>query len=118
MSTNDAAMESEQSRGFDAPAAPPAESLPRFETPIVPQSTITGRALVAVVAIMTFLASLTVGGVMLVRAAANQWQADLARKVTIKINPASGYDFDAEVAKAAAIARAFPGIAEVRPYSK
>ena len=40
MSTNDAAMEAEQSRGFDAPAAPPAESLPRFETPIVPQATI------------------------------------------------------------------------------
>src|SRR4051795_12569787 len=102
MSTNDAAMEAEQSRGFDAPAAPPAESLPRFETPIVPQATISGRALVAVVAIMTFLASLTAGAVMLVRAAANEWQADVAREVTIQIRPAAGRDVEADVAKAVA----------------
>ena len=42
--------------------------LPRTETPIVPKRSISGRALVAVVAIMTFLASLTTGAVMLVRA--------------------------------------------------
>ena len=40
--------------------------LPRAETPIVPKNSIAGRALVAVVAIMTFLSSLTVGAVMLV----------------------------------------------------
>jgi cell division transport system permease protein len=35
--------------------------LPSSETPIVPKNSIAGRALVAVVAIMTFLASLTSG---------------------------------------------------------
>ena len=45
----------------------PAEPLPRIETPIVPRNSIAGRALVAVVAIMTFLASLTTGAVMLVQ---------------------------------------------------
>jgi cell division transport system permease protein len=118
MSTNDAAMEAEQSRGFDAPAAPPAESLPRFETPIVPQATIAGRALVAVVAIMTFLASLTTGAVMLVRAAASEWQADVGREVTIQIRPNPGGDIELDVAKAAAIARRSAGVVEVRPYSK
>ncbi|MBV9953641.1 MAG: ABC transporter permease, partial [Pseudolabrys sp.] len=34
------------------------DALPRFDTPIVPRNSISGRALVAVVAIMTFLASL------------------------------------------------------------
>ena len=34
-------------------------ALPRFDTPLVPRNSISGRALVAVVAIMTFLASLT-----------------------------------------------------------
>ena len=118
MSTNDAAMEAEQSRGFDAPAAPPAESLPRFETPIVPQATIAGRALVAVVAIMTFLASLTTGAVMLVRAAASEWQADVGREVTIQIRPNPGGDIELDVAKAAAIARRSAGVVEVRPYTK
>src|SRR5205807_1252917 len=95
-----------------------AAALPRVETPIVPQSTIAGRALVAVVAIMTFLASLTTGAVMLVRAAAIDWQADVAREVTIQVRPVAGRDIEADIAQAVAIARAFPGIAEVRPYSK
>jgi len=94
------------------------QGAPRSVSPIVPRSTISGRALVGVVAIMTFLASLTVGAVMLVRSAANDWQADVAREVTIQIRAPDGRDPEAEVAKAVSIARAFPGIAEVRPFSK
>jgi len=53
------------------PAATGGElPLPRFEAPIVPKATIAGRALIAVIAIMTFLASITIGAVMLLRAAA------------------------------------------------
>ncbi|MEA2944900.1 MAG: cell division transport system permease protein [Alphaproteobacteria bacterium] len=95
-----------------------ATPLPRFETPIVPQSTIAGRALVAVVAIMTFLASLTAGGVLLVRGAANEWQADVAREVTIQVRPVAGRDLEADTAKVVVIASATPGVGEVRPYSK
>ena len=72
------------------------------EAPIVPKSTISGRALVAVVAIMTFLASLTTGSVMLVRASAQEWQADVAREVTIQIRPAAGRDIEADVRDAIA----------------
>jgi cell division transport system permease protein len=116
MSMIDATMERDDQE--PEAAAAPAQPLPRVETPIVPQTTIAGRALVAVVAIMTFLASLTTGAVMLVRAAAADWQADVAREVTIQMRPVAGRDIEADIAKAAAIARAFPGIAEVRPYSK
>lgn len=92
--------------------------MPRVDAPIVPRSTISGRALAAVVAIMTFLASLTTGSVMLVRASANDWQADVAREVTIQIRPAAGRDIEADVRTAVTLARAFPGIADVRAYSK
>ena len=91
---------------------------PRFETPVVPRNSIAGRALIAVVAIMTFLASLTTGAVILVGQAAGEWQADVAREVTIQVVPAPGRDTDATVARAATIARAFPGIADVRVFSK
>jgi len=91
---------------------------PRFETPVVPRNSIAGRALIAVVAIMTFLASLTTGAVILVGQAAGEWQADVAREVTIQVVPAAGRDTDATVAKAAEIARAFPGVADVRVFSK
>ena len=90
----------------------PGGPLPRFDTPLVPRNSISGRALIAVVAIMTFLASLTTGAVMLVGGAASEWQSDVAREVTIQIIPAPGRDLDAAVDKAAAAARAFPGIGD------
>ena len=95
-----------------------AGSIPRGDTPIVPKRSIAGRALVAVVAIMTFLASLTTGAVMLVRSSAVEWQSDVAREITIQIRPAERRDLDAEVARAVEIARAVPGVGEVRAYSK
>jgi cell division transport system permease protein len=116
MSTTDAATDHDGAHDFDPPA--PSVVLPRFETPIVPRATISGRALVAVVAIMTFLASLTTGAVVLVRSAANEWQADVAREISIQIRPDAGRDIEADIARAAAIARSTPGVAEVRPYSK
>jgi cell division transport system permease protein len=92
--------------------------LPRFEAPIVPKATIAGRGLIAVIAIMTFLASLTIGVVMLLRAAAGDWQSELAREVTIQIRPVAGRDIEADIAMAAAIAGAVRGVAGVRPYSR
>ncbi|HCH72536.1 MAG TPA: ABC transporter permease, partial [Ochrobactrum sp.] len=44
-------------------------------SPIVPDGSVTGTALVIVIAIMTFLACLTMGGVTLVRASAAAWQS-------------------------------------------
>jgi cell division transport system permease protein len=95
-----------------------AEALPRLRAPIVPGNSIAGRALIAVVAIMTFLASMTTGTVVLLRSAANDWQAEVAREVTIQVRPISGRDLEADVNKAAETARAAPNVAEVRPYSK
>ena len=86
--------------------------------PIVPKSSIAGRSLAAVVAIMTFLAALTTGAVMMVVSAASDWQSDVGREVTIQVRPVPGRDIEADVRKAADIARAAPGIAEVRAYTK
>ncbi|MEJ2377724.1 MAG: ABC transporter permease [Pseudolabrys sp.] len=96
----------------------PAGPMPRFETPLVPRNSISGRALVAVVAIMSFLASLTTGAVILIGTAASDWQSEVSREVTIQVIPAPGRDMDADVQKAAALARGFPGIGAVRPYTK
>jgi cell division transport system permease protein len=100
-----------------ATAPAPRYDGPRANSPIVPRNSIAGRALIVVVAIMTFLASLTIGGVMLVLASAAEWQSDVAREMTIQIRPMAGRDLEAEVRQAVEIARATPGIAEVRPYT-
>ena len=96
----------------------PNEPLPRFGTALVPRNSISGRALVAVVAIMTFLVSLTTGAAVLVTKAAGEWQSDISREITIQIMPAPGRDLDTSVNRAVAIARAISGVLEVRPYSK
>ncbi len=101
-----------------APPGMPDELQPRFDTPLVPRNSISGRAIIAVVAIMTFLASITTGAVILVMGAASEWQSDVAREVTIQVIPAPGRDLDASAEKAVAAARAFAGIADVRAYSK
>src|SRR5260370_2379844 len=116
MSTTD--VNGDIDRKVDAQGGLSSSILSRVETAVVPQATISGGALVAVVAIMTFLASLAAGSVMLVRAAGNEWQADVAREITIQIRPVAGRDIEMEVIKAAIITRASAGIAEVRPYSK
>ncbi len=85
---------------------------------IVPRDSIAGQSLTAVVAIMTFLAALTTGVAMLVVSAASDWQSDVGREVTIQVRPAPGRDVDADVRAAVEIARAAPGIADVRAYTK
>lgn len=90
----------------------------RLSAPIVPRGTISGSALVAVVAIMTFLASLSSGVVLLVRAAAAEWQADIASEMTIQVRPLPGRTIAQDVARAEALARATTGIADVRAFSQ
>ena len=87
-------------------------------SPIVPRASIAGRALVAVVAIMTFLASITTGTVLLVSASAAEWQSDVASEITIQVRPLPGRDIDRDAAAAAEAMRAQSGIVEVRPFSK
>jgi cell division transport system permease protein len=101
-----------------ARAEAPAQELPRFENPIVPDNTIGGRALIAIIAIMTFLASLTTGAVILVHSAAGDWQSEVAREVTVQVRVAPGRDIDTDVRRAADLARKLPGVADVRAYSR
>jgi cell division transport system permease protein len=90
----------------------------RREVPLVPAESIAGRALVTVIAIMTFLASLTAGAAMLISDAAQDWRHSVAREMTIQVRPIVGRDLEAETAKAVEIARNIRGISAVRAFSK
>src|SRR5438132_13706988 len=87
-------------------------------SPIVPRASISGRALVAVVAIMTFLAWITPGTVLLVSASAAEWQSEVGSEITIQVRPQAGRDIERDVAAAADAMRAEPGIVEIRPFTK
>jgi len=90
----------------------------RIQSPIVPRASIAGRALVVVVAIMTFLASITTGAVLLVSASATEWQSDVASEITIQVRPQTGRNLDHDVASVVDAVRAQPGIVEAKPFSK
>lgn len=87
-------------------------------SPIVPRASIAGRALIAVVAIMTFLASITTGAVLLVAASAAEWQSEVASEITLQVRPVAGRDIERDATAAAEALRAQPGIVEVKPFTR
>ncbi|WP_062218217.1 cell division protein FtsX [Aureimonas sp. D3] len=78
--------------------------------PIVPPGNVAGRALLTVIAIMTFLASLTVGAVTLVSDTAAQWQSQIAREVTVQIRPDEGLDMGAALSRVQMVALSTHGV--------
>jgi cell division transport system permease protein len=76
----------------------------------VPSANVQGSALLAVIAIMSFLACLTLGGVSMVRATAASWQSQISREITIQIKPDDGLDMDKALNDARNIASSFVGV--------
>lgn len=101
--------------GHERPQVP---AKARNLSPIVPRGSIAGRALIAVVAIMTFLASITTGVVLLVAASAADWQSEVGSEITIQVRPVAGRDLDRDSAAVAEAIRGQAGIVEVQPYTK
>lgn len=93
-----------------APAAPVAKPAPRRTTAIVPERSVAGRTLVLLIAIMTFLSGVTLGGVVLVQKSAIAWSSDVGREVTIQIRPIEGEVMDSNIRTAVALAEATPGV--------
>nr|WP_316656510.1 ABC transporter permease [uncultured Gellertiella sp.] len=104
---------SEQSQSMKQPQGAAAgrrtEMRVRPTGPIVPPTNIQSNALAVVIAIMAFLACLTLGGVSMVRATAASWQSQISREITIQIKPDDGLDMDTALAKARDIALSFVG---------
>jgi cell division transport system permease protein len=86
--------------------------------PLIPGDTVAERALVVVIAIMTFLACLTAGGALLVADASRGWRSDVLRDVTVQIRPRPGDDAERVVAQAVALASQAPGVEDARAYSR
>ncbi len=96
-------------RGRPGPGADP-HSAARGANPIVPPQSVARRSLLALVAIMSFLACLTVAAVILVGERANNWQRQIADEVTIQIRPSDTSAIDEAVARALDIAVQTPGV--------
>jgi len=86
-------------------------------TPLVPVDSAASRALVAVIAILTFLAALCAGAAELVATNSAQWRVAVGSEATIQIRPQPQGDTEALVAQATAMARETPGVVAAEPFS-
>lgn len=92
----------------------------RFQAPssqIVPPGSVAGRALTIVIAIMTFLACLTSGGVYMVHQSASAWVDDIASEVTIELNPLATADIEKKMTLVTLFLAKQPGVTRVKPMS-
>ena len=94
-----------------------SEGFGRRDVPLVPSDAIATRALVTVIAIMTFLASLTAGSAVLVSDVSRGWRQDVAREMSIQLKPLAGRNIEVDVKKVEDIARATPGVKDVTSLS-
>ena len=86
--------------------------------PVVPHDGASGWPLVAVIAILAFLAAFAAGSAVLVATSSAQWRAALTQEATIQVRPIAGRDEEADVARAAFLARETPGVRAVEPLSR
>ncbi|KEG21362.1 cell division protein FtsX [Bartonella bacilliformis] len=80
------------------------------KSPIVPNSNISGQALVAVIAIMTFLSSLTLNCVDLVQRTAHNWSNQISHEATIQIHPVDTIDIEQNLRDAVQLVKTFHGV--------
>ena len=83
-------------------------------TPIVPAQSLASRALLLVIAIMSFLCCLTLGALSMVDRASREWQGDLARTLTIQLRPVDSVSMPRELERAVELVRVLPGVASAR----
>lgn len=86
--------------------------------PVVSTDVIAGRALLSVVAILTFLTALSAGAAQLVMQTTSSWQASIISEVTIQIKPEKSRDIDADMNAIAEFIRPLSGIKDVRLYTQ
>jgi len=120
-------MNSHLENNHDATTAP-ADNRPDREkplpptlrrgAPLVPVDSAGGKALMAVIAILTFLAALCAGGAQLVATSSSEWRSAVSREVTIQVRPNLQRDIEADVRSAVALANQVPGVNSASAFTK
>jgi cell division transport system permease protein len=81
---------------------------------IIPSNAASLRSLTVTMAVMSYLACLAIGALILVERAVNSWTSGLSQEMTVQIRHVQGTDIETEVERVQAIAAAFPGVKEAQ----
>lgn len=84
---------------------------------IVPSASIAGNALTVVIAIMSFLACLTLGAVYMINQSANAWVNDISSEITVELDPVNTPDIDKKMTLVALFLAKQKGITKVTPMT-
>jgi cell division transport system permease protein len=99
-------------------AEPDASAQLKGHAPLVPVQSAASRALVGVIAILTFLAALCAGAAEIVASNSQEWRSSVGREATIQVRPNPQRDIEADMATVADLARRTAGINAVAVVSK
>jgi cell division transport system permease protein len=96
----------------------PAIKFARANAPIVPPGSVTGSSLTLVIAIMSFLAALTAGGVYVIFNAANVWTNKISAEITVQIQQRAGDNGDEKSAEISRFISDQNGVKRVTPFTR
>lgn len=81
--------------------------------PIMPSNMASLKSLTVTMAVMSYLACLAIGALILVDRAVASWTSGLAREMTVQVRQVKGADLTAEIERARLILESYPGITTV-----
>ena len=81
--------------------------------PIIPSNVASLKSLTVTMAVMSYLACLAIGALILVDRAVTSWTSGLAREMTVQVRQVKSTDIEVEVEKVRLLLDGFPGIAAV-----
>ena len=96
----------------------PAIKFARANAPIVPPGSVTGSSLTLVIAIMSFLAALTAGGVYVIFNAANVWTNKISAEITVQIQQCAGDSGDEKSTEITRFISDQNGVKRVTPFTR
>ena len=84
---------------------------------IVPPDSIAGNALTVVIAIMSFLACLTLGSVYMVNQSAQAWVNDITSEITVELDPVNAPEIEKKMTLVSLFLAKQKGITRVKPLT-
>ena len=110
MTSADTAANVSPGRQQVEPAERPNAVMPKVHAPL--------GTLVIAMSVMCYLASLAIGGMLLINRAVDQWTSDIAGEITVQVRPMDGADLAERTKRAARLLAATPGISSVNVLSE
>lgn len=88
------------------------------DAPLVPVDSVSGRALIIVIAILTFLAALCAAGAELVATSSTEWRSSVAKEMTVQVRPKVGRNIEADLKRVVELAERTQGLETIRVVSR